>query len=70
MHRTTEVGVCSFLIQVLGRQEQKGMTEDELVGWHHYLNGHEFKQAQGDGGGQGNLACCNPWGQKETDTTK
>ena len=46
------------------------MTEDELVGWHHYLTGHEFKQAQGDGGGQGNLACCNPWGQKETDMTK
>ena len=44
------------------RQEEKGMTEDEMVGWHHRLNGHEFKQALGDGEGQGSLACCSPWG--------
>ena len=37
-------------------------TEDEMVGWHHQLNGHEFEQAQGDGEGQGGLACCSPWG--------
>ena len=37
------------------------MTEDEMVGWHHRLNGHEFEQALGDGEGQGNLACCSPW---------
>ena len=45
------------------------MTEDEMVGWHHRLNGHEFEQTQGDGEGQGSLACCHPWGHKESDTT-
>ena len=43
-------------------REEKGMTEDEMVGWHHRLNGHEFEQAQGVGDGQGSLACCCPWG--------
>ena len=38
------------------------MTEDEMVGWHHRLNGHEFEKDLGDGGGQGGLACCSPWG--------
>ena len=42
------------------RQEEKGMTEDEMVGWHHQLNGHEFEQAPGVGEGQGSLACCSP----------
>ena len=46
------------------------MTEDEMVGWHHQLNGHEFEQALGVGDGQGNLAFCSPWGCKELDTTK
>jgi len=46
------------------------MTEDEMVGWHHRLNGHEFEQAAGDGEGQGSLACCSPWGCKELDTTE
>ena len=46
------------------------MTEDEMVGWHHQLNGHEFEQALGDGEGQGSLACCNPWDRKELDTTE
>ena len=41
------------------------MTEDEMVGWHHCFNGHEFEQVQGDGEGQGGLACCSPWGHKE-----
>ena len=44
------------------------MTEDEMVGWHRRLNGHEFKQTQGDSRGQGRLACCSPWGLKELDT--
>ena len=44
------------------------MTEDEMVGWHHQLNGHEFKQTLGDGEGQGSLGCCSPWGRKELDT--
>jgi len=44
------------------RQEEKGTTEDEMVGWHHWLNGLEFEEAPGVGDGQGGLACCSPWG--------
>ena len=51
------------------RQEQKGMTEDEMVEWYHWLDGHEFEQTLGDSEGQGSLACCNPWGYKELGTT-
>ena len=51
-------------------QEEKGMTEDEMVGWHHRLNGHKFEQPSGLGDGQGNLACCSPWGCKESDMTE
>ena len=50
-------------------QEEKGMTKDEMVGWNHRLNGHEFEQILGDSEGQGSLACCRPWGHKESDTT-
>ena len=53
---------------MLGKIEgsgEKGATEDEMVGWHHQLNGHEFEQAPGDGEGQGSMACYNPWGPKE-----
>ena len=50
------------------RQEEKGMTEDEIVGWHYRLNGHESEQAPGVGDGQGSLVCCSPWGHKESDT--
>ena len=46
------------------------MTEDEMVGWHHRLNGHVFEQARGVGDEQGSLACCCPWGHKELDTTE
>ena len=46
------------------------MTEDEMVGWHYLINRHEFKQAPGDGEGQGSLECCSPWGCKESDTTE
>ena len=46
-----------------------GTTEDEMVGWYQQLDGHEFEQALGDSEGQRNLACCNPWGCKESDTT-
>ena len=45
------------------------MTKDEMIGWHHQLNGHEFEQALGDGEGQGSLVCCSPWGHKESDMT-
>ena len=51
-------------------QEEKEMTEDEMVGWHHWLNAHEFQHALGVGDGQGRLACCSPWGRKELDTTE
>ena len=50
-------------------QEEKVVTEDEMVGWHHRLNGHEFEQAQGDSEGQGSLARCSAWGRKELDMT-
>ena len=49
--------------------QEKGVIEDEVVGWHHRLNGREFEQTPGDGEGQGSLACCSPWGRKESDTT-
>ena len=52
------------------RWEEKGVTEDEVVGWHHRLNGHEFEQTLGDGEGQGSLVCCSPWGHKESDMTE
>ena len=52
------------------RREEKGTTEDEMVGWHHQLNGHEFEQTLGDSEGQGSLACCSPWGRKESDMTE
>ena len=52
------------------RQEEKGMAEDEVVGWHHLFSGHEFEQALGDGEGQGTLALCSPWGRKVLDMTE
>ena len=50
-------------------QEEKGTTEDEMTGWHHRLDGHEIGQTSGDGEGQRGLACCSPWGHKESDRT-
>ena len=52
------------------RQEDKVMTEDEMVGWHHRLNGLGFEQALGDGEGQGSQACCSPWVHKQSDMTE
>ena len=52
------------------RQEEKRMTEDEMVGWHHQLYGHEFEKAQGAGDRQGSRPCCSPWGHKESDMTE
>ena len=52
------------------RQEEKRMTEDEMIGWRHRLNGNEFEQAPGDGEGKGTLACCSSWGRKEWDMTE
>ena len=54
---------------MMGEIEGRRMTDNEMVGWHHWLNGHEFEQAPGDGEGQGSLACCSPWGHKESDIT-
>ena len=51
-------------------QEEKGTTEDEMIGWHHRLNGHEFEETQGNSEGQGSLVCCSSWGHKESDMTK
>ena len=50
------------------RQEEKGMTEDEMIGWHDWLDGPKFEQAPGDGDGQGSQVCCSPWGHKELGT--
>ena len=52
------------------RQEEKGTTEYEMVGWNHQLDGHEFEQPLGVGDGQGGLVWCNPWGRKQSDTTE
>ena len=52
------------------RQEEKGMTEDEMIGWHHWLNEHGFGWTLGVGDGQGGLACCDSWGRKELDTSE
>ena len=52
------------------RQEKKGLTEDEMVGCHHWVHGHEFEQAPRVGDRQGGLACCNLWGHKDSDTTE
>ena len=51
-------------------QEEKGTTEDEMAGWHHQFDAHEFVWTPGVGDGQGGLACCNSWGRKELDTTE
>ena len=51
-------------------QEEKGMTKDEMAGWHHGLNGRESEWTPGDGDGQGGLACCDSWGRKESDMTE
>ena len=61
------------ILLMLGKiwgQEEKGVTEDEMVRYHHWLNGHEFAQTQGDSEGQRSLACCSPWGRKESDMTE
>ena len=51
-------------------QEEKGAAEDEMVGWHHWLNGHEFEQTLGNSEGQASLGCCSPWGHEELDTAE
>ena len=55
---------------LIGGREEKGMIEDDMAGWHHCLDGHEFEQALGVGDGQGTLVCCSPWGHKELGMTE
>ena len=69
MHRADSLEKTLMLGKIEGRR-RRGMTEDELVGWHHRLDGHEFEQALGVGDGQGSLVCCSPWGCKESDMTE
>jgi len=59
-----------MLGKIEGRRRRGRQREDEVVGWHHPLDGHEFEQAPGVGKGQGGLACCSPWDCKELDTTE
>ena len=68
MRRTDSLEKTLMLGKIEGRRRRR--TENEMVGWHHQLDGHEFEQAPGDGDGQGSLACSSPWGRKELDTTE
>ena len=69
MQRTDSFEKTLMLGKIEGKEE-KGLTVDEMVGWHPRLDGHEFEQAPGVSDGQGSLACCSPWGCKESDTTE
>ena len=69
MQRADSLEKTLMLGKIEGRR-RRGETEDEMVGWHHRLNGHEFEQTPGDGEGQGSLACCSPWDRKESDMTE
>ena len=68
--RSTDSFEKTLMLGKIEGRRRRGMTEDEMVGWHHRLNGHEFEQAPGDGEGQGSLACSSPWGRKESDATE
>ena len=65
----TELMEKTLMLGKTEGQKEKGTTEQEMVGWHHWLNGHESEQTPGDSEGQGSLECCSPWGCKELDTT-
>ena len=70
MQRADSLEKTPMLGKIEGRGEEKDVTEDEMVGWHLQLNGHEFEQTLGDNEGQGSLACCSALDPKESDTTK
>ena len=63
-------GFARDSLSLVSAREEKGITKDEMLGWHHRLDGHEFEQAPRVGDGLGTLVCCSPWGLKESDTTK
>ena len=67
MQKADSLEKTLLLGKIKGRRRR---TEDEVVRWHHRLNGHEFEETPGDGERQGSLACCSPWGHKESDTTE
>ena len=69
MRRADSLQKTLMLGKIEGKR-RRGITEDEMVGWHYRLDGHEFEQAPGVGDGQGGLACCSPWGHKELDMTE
>ena len=69
MQRADSLEKTLMLGKIEGRGS-RGVTEDEIVGWHHQLNGHEFEQTPGESEGHGSLACCRPWVHKESDTTE
>ena len=69
MQRAHSLEKTLMLGKIEGRR-RRGATEDEMVGWHHQLNGLEFEQIPGDGEGQGSLVCCSPWTHKGSDTSK
>ena len=60
----------TLILDKIEIREERGMTEDKMVGWHHRFNGHDFEQAPGDSEGQGSLACYSPWGCKGSDMTE
>ena len=70
MQRTDSLEKTLSLGKIEGRRRRGQMTEDEMVGWHHQLNGHEFEQDLGVCDGQGSLVCCIPWGHSESDRTE
>ena len=69
MWRTDLFEKTLMLAKIKGMR-RRGKQRDEIVGWHHWLDEHEFEQAPSVGNGQGSLACCSPWGHKQTDTTE
>ena len=68
MWRVNSLEKTMMLGKIEGRRK-RGWQRDEMVGWHHWLDGHEFEPTPGVGNGQGSLTCCSPWGRKELDTT-
>ena len=69
MRRTNSLEKTLILEKIEGRRRKRA-TEDEMVGWHHQLNGHEFEQTLGDSEGEGSLVCCSPWDHEESDVTE